>query len=177
MLNDIKKNISINKLNQEFDVLSQKIEKQTLPNGFRQFILYTLSELFANVEEHSRGSKVSIFLKIKDNNFSLIVADNGIGFRESYLRKEIYPKDDFSAIQFALSGLSTKKLNERGFGLYTIRKFIQKLEGIMVAESGKASARIIKNKIEFTPVSSFKKGVKIILETPIKEVDFYKNIE
>ena len=175
MLN-IKKNISINKLDREFNVLSQKIEEQTLPDGFRQFILYSLSELFANVKEHSEGSKATVSLVTKDNNFSLIVADNGIGFRESYLRKGIYSKDDFSAIQFALGGLSTKKLNERGFGLYTVRKFARELKGTMIIESGKASARIIKNKVEFVTISS-KKGVKIILETPIKKVDFYKNIE
>ncbi|PIS39346.1 MAG: hypothetical protein COT33_02515 [Candidatus Nealsonbacteria bacterium CG08_land_8_20_14_0_20_38_20] len=175
MLNYIK-NFSVNKLDDEFEPLSQEIEKQNLPNGFRQFALYAIAELFNNIKEHSDASEVSISAAIKDNNFSLIISDNGIGVRESYLRKGIYPKDDFSATQFALSGLSTKESRERGFGLYTIRKFVQGLEGVMVLGSGQASVRIIKNQIELTDIS-FQKGVKLIIETPIKEVDFYKNIE
>lgn len=175
MLNYIK-NFSANKLDDGFDLLSDEIEKQNLPDGFRQFVLYAIAEIFNNVKEHSDASEVAISLVIKDNKFSLIISDNGIGVRQSYLRKGIYPKDDFSAIQFALSGLSTKELRERGFGLYTIRKFVQGLDGVMVLESGQASVRIIKNQIELIAISS-QKGVKIILETPLKEVDFYKNIE
>ena len=171
-----KKKILTKKLNEAFIIISQKIEKLTIPKEFSQFVLYAISELFANIQEHSKAKTASITVKIDKKNSLIEISDNGIGLRKSYILKKIYPKNDFSAIEFALSGLSTKDFQRRGFGFYTIRKFIESLEGEMNIKGGKALVNIRKNKMDFS-LCPVKKGVKIILKTPVKNINFYKYIE
>ncbi len=171
-----KKQISTKNLDKEFEFFSEKIMELKLPDGFRQFILYAISELFANIREHSVASKIGILLTISKTNFSLEITDNGIGLRKSYIQKGIYPKDDFSAIEFALAGLSTKESKQRGFGLYSIKKLIKVLNGFMSIKSGSSLVKILKNKIETANIKE-KSGVGIFLKTPIKNIEFYKYIE
>ncbi|PIQ07352.1 MAG: hypothetical protein COW72_00785 [Candidatus Nealsonbacteria bacterium CG18_big_fil_WC_8_21_14_2_50_37_10] len=171
-----KRRILFKKLDKEFTNIAKEIEELKMSKDFLQFILYTISELFANVKEHSRAKIVSVQIKL--NKDCLIrIEDKGIGLRKSYLLKKIFPKDDASAIEFALSGLSTKEPRERGFGLYTIRKFIEELQGKMIIKTGKALATIEKSKIQFQSLLREKKGVGVQIETKIKDVDFYKIIE
>jgi len=173
---EYKRKISFKKLDKEFTNIAKEIEKLKMSKDFLQFILYTISELFTNVKEHSKAKKVTIQIEV--NKDCLIeVADDGIGLRKSYLLKEISPKDDASAIEFALSGLSTKDFTERGYGLYTIRKFIEALEGKMIIETGSTSALIEKNKIQFKKLSPNKKGVSVRIKTKIKDINFYKIIK
>lgn len=174
---DYKKKITFKNIDQEFVNISERIEKLKIPKGFLEFMLYSISELFANIKEHSRARNISIEIKINKKNCSIKISDKGIGFRKSYLLKKFYPKDDFAAVEFALSGLSTKDLQERGFGLYSIRKLIQALGGKMVIESGLARAIIQKNKITFKNASQKIPGVSINLESFIKKLDFYKIIK
>jgi len=171
-----KKKISFNKLDTEFVYVAKEIEKLKLPKDFLQFILFTISELFTNIKEHSKAKKVAVQIGI-NKNCLIDVEDNGIGLRKSYLLKNIFPKDDVAAIEFALSGLSTKDLAERGYGLYTIRKFTEALEGKMIIETGLASALIEKNTIQFKKLSPKKKGVSIEVKTKIKKINFYKIIK
>jgi glucose-6-phosphate-specific signal transduction histidine kinase len=171
-----KKKMPFRSLEREFDFVAEKIEKLNLPKDFLQFILYVVSELFANVKEHSKAKKVSFEIEI-NKNCLIRVADDGIGLRKSYLLKKISPKDDTAAIEFALSGLSTKEPRERGFGLYTIRKFVEDLKGKMKIETGSALAIIEKNKIQFKKRLLKKKGVLVEVKTKIKDIDFYKIIK
>ena len=171
-----KNKIGTKNLDKEFEIISQKIENLKLPEGFLQFLCFSVSELFSNIQEHAKAKKAFVKIEIKPKSTQIEIADNGIGFFKSYLSKKIYPKDDFSAIEFALSGLSTKELDKRGFGLYTIKEFILALKGKMQIESGKASFFIEKDKIKVKKLSKKKKGVRIILRTPNKKVNFYKLI-
>lgn len=171
-----KKRVAVKELDKEFENISQKIENLKLPEGFLQFLLYITSELFSNIREHARAGKASIKIEISNKKSSIEISDNGIGLRKSYLLKKIYPKDDFSAIEFALSGLSTKSPDERGFGLYTIRRFVYFLDGEMLIESEKAAAYIKKEEIKFINLARRKKGVTVLLKVPNKSIDFYKII-
>lgn len=176
MLN-YKKSATFNQLDKEFENITKKLEKIEFPKGFLDFLLYTVSELFANIKEHSKAKRAFLLIKLLEKNCLIEVSDNGIGLRKSYLLKKIYPKNDFSAIEFALSGLSTKDPTERGFGLYTIRKFIEALGGKMVITSGLASSSIKRNRVESKKLTKPIEGTKIYLETEIKKLDFYKLIE
>ena len=171
-----KKQILTKNLNKEFEFISQEIAKLKLPKGFEQFALYVISELFANIKEHSAATKTAVNLSISKTNFSLDIADNGIGLRESYLKKGIYPKDDFSAVEFALSGLSSKESKQRGFGFYTIKKLVKALNGVLNVTSGNVSVKVLKNRNEST-IAKNRQGVNVFLKTPIKSIDFYKHIE
>lgn len=171
-----KRKILFKRLDKEFIGIAKKVEEVKISKDFLQFVLYTISELFANVKEHSRAKKVTFQIEV-NKNCLIKVADDGIGLRKSYLLKKIFPKDDASAIEFALSGLSTKEPRERGFGLYTIRKFVEELQGKMIIETGKALATIEKSKIQFKNLLRKKKGVGVQIETKIKDIDFYKIIK
>jgi len=172
-----KKKISFSGLNRELIDISKKIEGLKLPKGFLEFINYTLFELFANIKEHSRAKSAVIEININKKNCLVKIIDNGIGLRKSYLLKKIYPKDDFAAIEFALSGLSTKNLQERGFGLYSIRKLTNALKGEMIIKSGFTQAAIKESQINFKKTAQKIQGVDIIIRTPVKLLDFYKAVE
>lgn len=161
----------------QYELVSLALSKLSLPPGFLQFTLYVLSELFDNIREHSKADKISLKSEVADKTFSLSVLDNGIGLRQSYIKKNILAKDDKSAIEFALSGLSTKDTKERGYGLYSIRRAVEWLNGKMIIKSGKAEALISKNKIEFSREKKISKGVEITIKSEIKDVNFYKIIE
>ncbi|OGC47997.1 MAG: hypothetical protein A3A94_01035 [Candidatus Portnoybacteria bacterium RIFCSPLOWO2_01_FULL_43_11] len=168
--------IKAQQLEQELTIISEKIEGLKTPKGFLEFILYTISELSANIKEHSKAKNIFINIKINQKICFIKIVDQGIGFRKSYLLKNIFPKDDFAAIEFALSGLSTKNLKERGFDLYSIRKLTEELGGKMTIKSGLAETTIQEKKISFKNLPKKIQGVNISLEMPVKKIDFYKII-
>jgi len=171
-----KKRVNSSDLEEELKTISKKVEELKLPKGFLEFVIYVFSEISANIKEHSEAK--STIIEIKINKDCLIsFSDNGIGLRKSYLLKEIYPKDDRAAIEFALGGLSTKGSQERGFGLYSIKKLTSNLEGEMIIKSGSIEAVIKKNQVNFNNLVEEKKGVNIIIKTKVKELDFYNAIE
>lgn len=173
---EYKKTIFVSNLEDELNVVSEKIKKLNLPKGFFELVVYTISELFANVKEHAKTDKALVVLKINKKKSSIGVTDKGIGLKQSYLSKKIYVKDDSVAIEFALSGLSTKDPGERGFGLYSIRRFVEELSGQMAMKSGRAGALIEKNKINFQHLKKKFPGLNVEIEVPTKKIDFYKII-
>ena len=161
-------------LDKEFENISEKIKELGLPEGFFEFVPYVIAELFANVKEHSGAKKVGVVVKIDKGNCTIAVADDGIGFRKSYLTKKIYPKDDFAAIEFAVGGLSTKDSQERGWGLYSIKKLVEELRGIMIIKSGDARIEISKNSTLAKHNSKSVRGVEVDLRVLVRKIDFYK---
>jgi len=172
---EYQKIVFIRNFDKEFEFLTQSIREMHLPSGFSDFILYAISELFANIKEHAQVNKGLITLQIKNRKCYLKIKDEGIGLKKSYLKKGIFVKDDFSAIEFALSGLSTKSPQERGFGLYSVKKLTNAIKGTLIITTGTAKAIIQKNKINFKTISPFK-GTIIEINTPIKKLDFYQLI-
>jgi signal transduction histidine kinase len=168
-----RKNFLFENLNEEFESIIEKIKEEKLDKKFKQFLIYVIGEIFDNIKEHSKAKEIITKIIRKEKKIYLYVYDNGIGFRNSYISKNIIPKDDISAIEFALSGLSTKNLQERGYGLFSIRKLVEYLNGKMIIKSGRASATITINKIQFKEIL-FKKGVEISIVVPIKGLDIYK---
>ncbi|OGZ18053.1 MAG: hypothetical protein A2V72_01280 [Candidatus Nealsonbacteria bacterium RBG_13_37_56] len=171
------KKINFQNIDQELINIFKKIESSKFPKGFLDFINYSVSELFVNIKEHSKAEIVWIKIDINMKNCFIEISDNGIGLRKSYLLKKIYPKDDFVAIEFALSGLSTKDSQERGFGLYSIKKLVSVLKGEMIVESGLARIIIKDNQTISQKIPKGFQGVKTILKTSIKAFDFYKAVE
>lgn len=174
MINYIKR-MKFKELSQEIDWISKEIEKQELPKSFLDFIMYALAELSANIEEHSKAKNINLKI-ILDKDCLMEFSDDGIGLKESYISKNIYPKDDSAAIEFALGGLSTKNQQERGFGLYSTRKIIEKMKGEMIVETGSTQAIIKENQIFFKDIPQTK-GTSIKLNVKIKKLDFYSAVE
>ncbi len=173
----LKKKIPLNLLDEEQNIISKKFSESKHIKGFSEFVLYAMAELFANINEHSKAKNAFVELKIEKQNCLIKISDDGKGLKKSYTQKEIYPKDDFSAIEFALSGLSTKNFKERGFGLYSVKKLTLALQGKMIIESGNAKAVIEKENIKFSNLKNKIEGLTITLQTKIGEINFYKFIE
>jgi signal transduction histidine kinase len=169
--------IPASRLDTELEKITVEIQKLKLPKSFSQYVLYILSELSGNVKEHSFGKRVQLGIIITGKHFKMTVSDNGIGLRQSYANKNIISKDDQSAIELALSGLSTKDFRERGFGLFSTRRLTLALDGRFIISSGKASAEIRKSGLLFRNLKKNIKGVMIKIEAEIKPLDFYKYIE
>lgn len=169
--------ILVQNLDKTLAELSEKTSDLNLPSGFLEFILYSISELFDNIKEHSRAKEVLLDFKIAKKDCFIKITDQGIGLRQSYLLKKIYPKDDLAAIEFALGGLSTKNQQERGFGLYSIRSLIESLKGKMTVETGAAHLLIEKNKTVAQKKTQKSAGVTVTIQTPIKKIAFYEIVK
>jgi len=170
------KSLTPSELDKEFSDISENIAKLGFPEGFSEFVPYAISELFANVKEHSRAKKATVCISVRGNKCVINITDNGIGFRKSYIAKKIYPKDEFSAIEFALGGLSTKS-QERGFGLYSIKQLVEELGGEITVKTGKAMVEIRQNKTVSRDSPVYTEGVDIALKIPVKKVEFYKFVQ
>ena len=172
-----KKLISFKELDKEFSIIIEKTKKLKIPEGFLQFVFYTIAELFTNVKEHSKAKKILVEIKTEKDIFSIKISDDGIGLRKSYILKGIFPKDDCSAIEFALSGLSTKSLKERGYGLYTIRQLVETIGAKMELKTGEKIALIDQKKIWFNENLKKEKGLSILIRSKIRNIDIYKIIK
>jgi len=170
------KTVSIRNFEKEFDSLTKSIKKIRLPSSFSEFIFYTISELFINIKEHAQVNKGLIVLHIKNDQCFIKIRDKGIGLKQSYLKKKIVVKDDLSAVEFALSGLSTKSSQERGFGLYSIKKLAETLRGSLIITTGYIKVLVQKNRIRFQSLPQKFSGTMIEVKTPIKKFNFYKAI-
>ena len=170
------KKVLIGKFEEKFGFLIGSVQEIRLPSGFSNFIFYAISELFINIKEHAQVDKGLIVLKIKNNRCLIKVEDKGIGLKQSYLKRNILAKDDFSAIELALSGLSTKGYQERGFGLYSIKKLVQALNGQLIIKSGLAKVSVGRDKINFYTLGEKFSGTSIEIKTPVSKIDFYRII-
>ncbi|MBI4946897.1 MAG: hypothetical protein HY840_10925 [Bacteroidetes bacterium] len=168
------KKIHPDKLCEIINQVTDKIIELKINNASKEFILYSINELASNINEHAKSTSTSLKLHIDKGFFTILITDNGIGIKNTYLAKSIIPKDDIAAIEYALSGLSTKNQKERGYGLYSIRKITNHLEGKMIVESGKG--RIISTKNTSTSETAKKriKGVRVFVNNKIRNFDFYK---
>lgn len=172
-----KKNIPAAELENEFQDILDKILKEQSPAGFSDALIYMLSELYANINEHSRAKNATINISIRSDKMQLKLSDNGIGIRKSYLANNTFAKDDKSAILLALSGISTKKSNERAFGLSSIRQLVESENGKMEITSGKSKVIITKAKMEFSEQRKTQKGVSILIQTGVRPVNIYEVIK
>lgn len=171
------KKIKVSVLESEIQYITDGILKQKFSDGFVDFAIYILSELCTNIIEHSRAKTCVVKIFIDKRKMILTAEDSGIGFRNSYLFNKKYVKDDRSAIMFALNGLSTKNLNERAFGLYSVRQLAEHQKGKMTIESGKCKVDITNNKLVFKETKKSRKGVNIIIQTKVSTINIYNIIK
>lgn len=117
--------------------------------------------------------KIGTKLYFRKNIFYFMIADDGIGIRNSFLQNGIFAKDDRSAIELAVGGISTKKTNERALGLSSAIRLCEYMSGSMSIESGMIQARFEKNITRFEVLRRKTKGVTITVAFPLKPVNVY----
>ncbi len=152
---------------------SNFIASQNLPSGFSQFLLYVLSELVANIQEHAQAKTAVINLQIKNSKCAVSISDDGQGLLKSYSTKKIRPKDDVAAIELALNGLSTKSATERGYGLSSTRKLVALLKGKLEIKTGTGIIEIKGNVSRFGTRKKIP-GLTIKITVPVKPINIYK---
>lgn len=153
---DIEEDINIQKIlhcdfRDEFEAhLLSKIRMM-----FRDFGLNTddeyrattlLGELGNNVFDHNVGSwsmnfKGAIIISQnypESKKIEVVVADSGVGFKESLKLRDPNIKNDIEAIKLGLSGITGRVGEDRGNGLKLIQDWtINKFSGIVKIHSGK----------------------------------------
>ncbi len=174
---ELRKKYKRQQLELEWERISGKIQKQSFPSGFGQYVLYILGELFMNIIEHAEAQKIKLNIKVSKKKFHFSVSDDGKGIRKSYHKNELFPKDDKSAIEFALGGLSSKSGKERGFGFYSIRKLTEAINGNFSIASGNMEATISKNSILYRRMNNTIPGVAVNINSPVMSIDFYNYIK
>jgi len=170
----IKKIRPVSQLEITYDRIYQEMSGIKLPKGCLDMLTYIVSELFANVKEHAFAKKIRIEMFIQSNIFYFTLADDGIGIRNSYLQSGIFAKDDRAAIELAVGGMSTKKTNERAFGLFSTQRLSGYVGGQMSIYSGNINATFEKNKTGFERLKRKIKGVKVSVAIPLKAVNVYE---
>lgn len=116
---------------------------------------YIISELVRNVFEHAatpNGAIVCAQYYIKSNTLRIGVVDTGVGMKRA-LQRFYHPRDDLSAITFALTpGITgtTKKLGggtemNAGAGLFFIKSLAKTSRNFFMIYSGKAMYKLLHN--------------------------------
>ena len=148
----------------------------SLPEGCLDLITYVISELFANVKEHSSAKIIRTEFALNKSLFYFSVADDGIGIRNSFLKNGLFAKDDRASVQLAIGGMSAKKKNERAFGLFSTQRLVEHTNGKMRIETGNVKAVFIKNNTTFQNMKKAGKGVRVSVEIPLKKINVYEII-
>lgn len=121
--------------------------KTTNAMGFKTSLKYLTSELVNNVNEHAQIDHYWILAQYyafsQNKTCEIVIADNGIGYKNSYKGTEFEVKTDKEAIENALEGKSSKsaktKSNERGTGIPSIANiFLRGYGGKLVIMSGQS---------------------------------------
>lgn len=132
--------------------LQKIIQKQAdLPASFTSALSYLLSEITANIHDHSRsyyGYMFSQYLE-REGCINICIIDNGISIAGSFLNSDKYSEDQLGnegeILNMALSHYSTKNLpnqENRGFGLPTTKKMLAEgMKGSFLIVSGNAFHR------------------------------------
>lgn len=166
-------------------VFQTLIERQSNADSkIRTPLSYFLSELFCNIEQHSRSETAYIFAQTlpKDGNINLCIADSGITIYKSFVQANKFLDqingNEAEALKLAKDGHSTKDLPEsqnRGYGISSTRNMlVDGLGGAFFMYSGRAFYRCdkIEKTIDETIVELPKEikweGTIILMKIPTK---------
>ena len=145
-------------------------------------VLYPIMELVGNIFHHSKEDEGYIFGQFYPNkNFlDICIVDNGRGLAKTYDDELNLKLTDIEAIKNVISGLSTKKEKERGYGVWTSKDVVCKaMNGTFVIVSGSSAFIAKENKQNFLELPNFYwQGVVIVyrIPKPVGPVNIYSYI-
>ena len=90
-------------------------------SAFKNQLFLIFKELLVNIKKHAQASELKILIKIRSNNFYMMVSDNGIGF--------------------------DTKQNHPGHGHHSLRKRVETLNGKLDIKSSPDKGTVIEVKI------------------------------
>lgn len=170
------------------NAVSELLKNQLgLKEAQRQPLSYLLDEMTHNVNDHSGTNHGYLFAQFypSSNYLDLVVCDNGKGIYRSYEgNPRFHPKDEIEALQFALSGKSTKDRPEsKGFGISTSRRMlVTGLRGRFFIWSGNTAyiETIERVNVLDIPDNCYFQGTYLALRIPTitpATFNFYEHVE
>jgi hypothetical protein len=163
------------------DILNNMISVYKLKEN-KNIIVFFLTELLANIREHSNSNYNFIYCQKYNNTIAISIVDRGITIPGSYEASGIPFTGDHNALKKAAEGISTKGNDERGTGIpYTIRCVCKGLKGSFLFfsraggfyEDGKCNPKLI----DLKHLSYKGTIMNILFDIPKKEIDMFKFIE
>lgn len=161
-------------------LLNSLLEKNIYKQAITDSLQYFLGEMIANVVQHSYAKELWILSQHwkRSEELEICLLDNGIGFYSSYIRANIPVNDHVEAIAKAVSGISTKKIEQRGRGLSDSIRLITEspLNGEFLIISGDAGYLKIQQNNEFLKINEFNwEGVIIMIRVkkPHRNFEIY----
>jgi hypothetical protein len=176
-----KRYLPITKLltNEGSKLLGEYEERMLSQMGIQKEVLKHLtSELVNNVREHAQVNQYWLLAqtyKTTHQTVEIVLADCGIGYKNSYEATKFEAKDDKSAIINALEGRSSKtELNGRGFGIPSIVKiFVGALGGKLVIMSGKSLVYYKQGERKELNLNSYWQGALVGINFSPKPINLY----
>jgi len=163
------------------DILNNMISVYELKEN-KNIIIFFLTELLANIREHSNSNYNFIYCQKYSNSIAISIVDRGISIPGNYEASEITFAGDHNALKKAAEGISTKGSDERGTGIpYTIKCVCKGLKGsVLFFSRGGGFFKEGNNDpslIDLKHLSFQGTIMNIIFDIPKKEIDMFKYIE
>ncbi len=147
--------------------------------GAKNAVIYPIMELIANIFQHSKESKGYIFGQFypKKNYLDICIIDRGRGVSRGYKDEMGIDLTDQESIAKVMTGISTKKERERGYGVRTSKDVVCKaMKGTFIFLSGSSVFIAKNNKEKFVDMPGFYwQGVIVAyrIPKPTGEIDIY----
>jgi hypothetical protein len=149
-------------------------------DSFKTSLKYLTSELVNNVNEHARVDNYWLLAQYWDfpnKTCEIVLADCGIGYKESYQGTPYQVSTDTEAILNALEGKSSKKELQRGYGIPSIaRLFVDGYGGKLVILSGKSIVYYNQKEKKIIDLNSYWQGSLTVINFNLKTVNPYDYI-
>lgn len=161
------------KIEEYLSDLTDEIENFLPKDVDRQSINFLLYELLINTYKHSKFKNAYVQISI-DENFHILVYDDGIGIPGSFREANMNYNVDGEAIFEALNGKTTdkEKFNLHGRGLNsTARITTLGFKGRMLISSGNGLCIASKNGIDIKENENFIDGTFILLQINNNKID------
>lgn len=152
-------------------------------SGSKNALFYPLTELIANIFQHSKRDEGWLFGQIypKKKFLDLCIIDRGRGLKKAYKEELNIDITDAKAIEEAMRGVSIKPDHERGYGIRTSKKLVcEGMEGSFMLLSGRAALLAESKDQNLVNMDNFNwKGVIITYRIPFPsgEIDITPYIE
>ncbi len=135
----------------EANIILSKIFKRLEPindlggvNTFR----YLTSEIVDNIYQHSKFNSAYVMFQKYKKYIELTFYDDGIGIPGAFKNAKVSFEDSANALELALSGVSTKDNQERGYGLSRNLKLVKDaLRGEMLLVSLEGAVYLDQNRL------------------------------
>jgi anti-sigma regulatory factor (Ser/Thr protein kinase) len=160
------------------DLILEMSDSNEYASSFKLSLKYLTSELVNNVSEHANIDQYWLLAQYWEKPHracEIVIADCGIGYKQSYEGTRYEVKSDMEAIINALEGKSSKKENLRGYGIPTIaRLFVQGYGGKLIIMSGKSIVYDKQGQRKVWKLKSHWQGSLVGINFNLKKIQFYK---